>query len=132
MMGFVCDAIGRKKSFLMGALVALVGTALQSGSAHVAMFLVARWLTGLGAGNLVTLVPIMQAEISPPSTRGFLVGQHGFVLVMGYTFAGWVGYGCYFAKNALFQWRFPLAVGCLWPLLALCTLPWVPESPRWR
>lgn len=29
------------------------------------------------SGNLVTLIPIMQAEISPPASRGFLVAQHG-------------------------------------------------------
>lgn len=79
-MGVLCDSLGRKKSLLVGTSIALVGTALQAGSVHIGMFLVARWLTGYGAGGLVTLVPIMQAEISPPSTRGFLVGQHGMVV----------------------------------------------------
>lgn len=83
-------------------------------------------------GNLVTLIPIMQAEIAPPASRGFLVGQHGVVLVAGYTIAGWVGYGCYFAENAAFQWRFPLALFCLWPTLLLVVIHWIPESPRWR
>ena len=50
-MGWMADAIGRKKALLVAALIALVGTALQAGSAAVAMFLVARWLTGYGVGE---------------------------------------------------------------------------------
>ncbi|KAI1630482.1 general substrate transporter [Exophiala viscosa] len=130
-MGWMCDARGRKQALWIAATISLVGSALQAGSAAIGMFLFARWLTGYGVGNLVTLIPIMQAEISPPASRGFLVGQHGVVLVAGYTVAGWVGFGCFFATNPNFQWRFPLAVACLWPLLTLAVSPWIPESPRW-
>jgi hypothetical protein len=56
----------------------------------------------------------------------------GFILVMGYAIAGWIGYGCYFAENVSFQWRFPLSVGCLWPVVTVFLFPWIPESPRWR
>ncbi|KAH0836949.1 hypothetical protein AYO21_01742 [Fonsecaea monophora] len=130
-MGWMCDARGRKQALYIATIISIVGSALQAGSAAIGMFLFARWLTGYGVGNLVTLIPIMQAEISPPASRGFLVGQHGVVLVGGYMIAGWVGYGCYFSQNENFQWRFPLAVACLWPLLTLAVAPWIPESPRW-
>lgn len=73
----MADALGRKKALIIAAATSLVGSGLQAGAAHIAMFLIARWLTGFGVGLLVTLVPIMQAEISPPASRGFLVGQHG-------------------------------------------------------
>lgn len=43
----------------------------------VGMFIVARFVTGLGSGAIVTLVPIWQSEVAPPKTRGFLVGMHG-------------------------------------------------------
>ncbi len=43
-----------------------------------------------------------------------------------------VGYGTAFATNGTFAWRFPLALSCLFPLVLLIGLPWVPESPRWR
>ncbi|OAL44212.1 general substrate transporter, partial [Pyrenochaeta sp. DS3sAY3a] len=132
-MGWMADALGRKKALIIATVLALIGGALQAGAAHIGMFLAARWLTGYGVGNLVTLIPIMQAEMSPPASRGFLVGQHGsgFILVAGYMIAGWIGYGCYFSTNLKFQWRFPLAIGCLWPLLMLIVIPFIPESPRW-
>jgi hypothetical protein len=54
------------------------------------------------------------------------------VLVGAYTVAAWVGVGCFYSEDMAFQWRFPLALQCLWPLLLICTLPVIPESPRWR
>jgi hypothetical protein len=56
----------------------------------------------------------------------------GVVIVAGYSIAGWVGFACYYASNEQFQWRFPLSLQALWPLLMLCVVKWVPESPRWR
>lgn len=92
-MAWMSEARGRKPSLVVATLVTLVGCILQAASVHIAMFLVARFVTGLGAGQLygctwiqvliwpigmlITLVPIFQAEISPPSTRGFLVAQNG-------------------------------------------------------
>jgi hypothetical protein len=51
-------------------------------------------------------------------------------LVFGYLISGWVSYGCYFATNLQFAWRFPLALQCLFPLLLLIGSPWAPFSPR--
>lgn len=79
----------------------------------------------------MVLIPMFQSEIAPPASRGFLVAQHGVVLVGGYAIAAWIGYACYFASNEGFQWRFPLAVQVLWPLILLILTPILPESPRW-
>lgn len=71
-------------------------------------------------------------DAAPPQARGFLVGQHGTWIVMGYAIAGWVGAGTYYSSNLSFQWRFPIALSIVPPLaLAICA-PWIPESPRWR
>lgn len=56
----------------------------------------------------------------------------GVFLVAGYSLAAWTGFACYFSKDLSFQWRFPLAEQCLWPLALLILSPWIPESPRWR
>ncbi|OQV09528.1 hypothetical protein CLAIMM_13641 [Cladophialophora immunda] len=131
LMGWWCEARGRKEALAGSTVVSLVGGALSAGSVHIGMFLAARTITGIGVGMFVTLVPIFQSEIAPPATRGFLVAQHGFILVMGYAIAGWVGYATYFADSPPFQWRFPLALQTLWPMCLGCLLPWIPESPRW-
>lgn len=51
MMGWMSDALGRKKALIIATTISLIGGALQAGAAHIAMFLVARWLTGFGVGE---------------------------------------------------------------------------------
>ncbi|CRG91746.1 Putative polyol transporter 2 [Talaromyces islandicus] len=125
------DWLGRKQSILIAALVTVVGGALQAGSVHIAMYLVFRFITGIGVGALVALVPLYQSEISPPKIRGFLVGIHGVMLCIGYALASWIGLGFYFVNASGSQWRLPLAIQCLPPLVLACGIFMLPESPRW-
>jgi MFS family permease len=92
----LADRLGRRKTIVCGSFFVVIGGALQTGSIHIAMFMVARFLTGIGigklqawrysfrnransdpVGNLVTIVPLWQGEVAPPAARGFLVGLHG-------------------------------------------------------
>lgn len=148
-VGWMCEARGRKETLYLACFVNILGEAIQAGSINLAMFMVARFIGGWGIGMAVVLIPLYQAELcgyhcpsrsgstdtcptAPPSTRGFLVGQHGTFAIFGYALAGWVGVGTYYSRNPSFQWRFPIALCCLFPLaLALCS-PMIPESPRWR
>ena len=45
--------------------------------------------------------------------------------------SAWVGYGAYFATNPTVQWRLPLGISCLAPLVLLIGTYWIPESPRY-
>jgi MFS family permease len=129
--GPMADAIGRKYSLLVAAIVSIVGGALAAGSVHVAMLIVVRILQGSGLGALATLTPIYLSEASSPAKRGLLTGLHGFFLVSGYNISAWVGLGCFFSKNLAFQWRAPIAFTCIPPLLLTIGTIFVPESPRW-
>ncbi|KIW84807.1 hypothetical protein Z517_00195 [Fonsecaea pedrosoi CBS 271.37] len=129
-IGPICDWCSRRGGIGISAATCLVGGALQCGSVNVGMFLFARFLTGIGTGMIVCGVPLYQSEVSPPHTRGVFVGAHGALLCTGYSVSGWVGYGC-FKYSGQFQWRFPLAVQCFAPLMLLCGLFFIPESPRW-
>ena len=84
LVGYMCDRYGRKVTMNTASLVCIVGGALQTGSVNLAMLLVARFITGWGIGMMVVLIPIFQAEISPPSARGLLVGQHGMLFCVWY------------------------------------------------
>ncbi|PGH22944.1 hypothetical protein AJ80_02993 [Polytolypa hystricis UAMH7299] len=129
------DAYGRKRSLQLGAIVLIIGAALCAGSVNIAMFLVARFIAGLGIGILITGIPMYQAEASTPSARGFMVSMHGVMIAMGYSFASWIGFGCYFMSSSgnpsSFAWRFPLAFQAAPALLLLVGSPWIPFSPRW-
>ncbi|EFX04561.1 major facilitator superfamily transporter sugar [Grosmannia clavigera kw1407] len=125
------DLPGRKRAILVASLFAIVGGALQAGSVDVGMYLFSRFVTGLGAGSLVVLVPLYQSEIAPPRIRGLLVGMHGVMICVGYALASWIGLGFYFVNASGAQWRLPLAIQCLAPLLLAMGVSFLPESPRW-
>jgi len=148
-IGPIADKLSRRGAIAAAAFTCLVGGALQCGTVNVGMFLFARFLTGktgpdtaelpslllntklgIGTGMIVCAVPLYQSEVSPPHSRGLLVGVHGVSICCGYSTAGWVGYGC-FSATGQFQWRFPLAVQCFAPILLIGGLWFIPESPRW-
>ncbi|KAH8820151.1 putative MFS sugar transporter [Xylogone sp. PMI_703] len=126
-------ALGRKRNIQLGALLALLGGALQGGAANIHMFQAGRFIAGLGIGILVTVCPMYLSELAPPENRGWLVGHHAIFLVFGYMLSSWLGYACYFAtdKNPSFAWRFPLAMQCFGPLVLFATSIFIPRSPRW-
>jgi MFS family permease len=55
------------------------------------MFLVGSFIAGWGAGMLACVVPMYQAEVSMPETRGTMVCVTGIAYAFGYTLAGWLG-----------------------------------------
>lgn len=125
------DWLGRRKALLLYSIVTLIGSALQAGSVNIGMYLVMRFLTGVGVGALVGLVPLYQSEIAPPRIRGLLVGMHGVLICVGYALASWIGLGFYFVHASGAQWRLPLAIQCLPPLFLALGVLFLPESPRW-
>ncbi|EXJ61686.1 hypothetical protein A1O7_02115 [Cladophialophora yegresii CBS 114405] len=125
------DWLGRRKALFYAGIVTTIGGALQAGSVNIGMYIFSRFLTGVGIGALVTLVPLYQSEIAPPKIRGFLVAMHGVMLCVGYSAASWVGLGFYFVDAGGAQWRLPLAIQAVWPAVLSAGVLFLPETPRW-
>ena len=68
--GLTMDSLGRRWTVLVGAVINLVGAAMQSGAQNLAMILVGRILAGWAVGVLSMSVPIYQSECAHPSKRG--------------------------------------------------------------
>jgi MFS family permease len=153
-MGTLADRFGRRIAIALGAGLVVLGGALQAGSVAQAMFCVARIVTGLGVGILLGAVPLFQAEISPPHSRGLMVGFHGRFFIShqipilqtsedrdllglgvflgaGLAIAQWIGLAFYNVQGQG-AWRGPLAIQCIFPLVLLCGIFFLPESPRYR
>lgn len=60
--------------------ISIVGGALTAGSVNIAMFLVFRFVTGLGNGSIIAMVGLYNTEVAPKRYRGFLAGM----TVMGF------------------------------------------------
>jgi sugar porter (SP) family MFS transporter len=135
LQAWTADYYGRKHTMQIGCVVLIVGGALCAGAVNMAMFLVGRFIAGVGAAILACIVPIYQAEVSTAETRGAMVAVTGIMYAVGYTLAGWLGFACYYMKPASpatsFSWRFPLAFQVIFPLIVLVGSSLIPFSPRW-
>jgi MFS family permease len=130
-IGPFADTFSRRGCIAIAAFTLVFGGALQAASQNVGMYLAFRFITGFGVGLIVGAVPLYQSEVSPPHSRGLLVGLHGVLLAFGYSLAGWIGYACYTLTGNI-QWRLPLGIQCVPPGLLLLGVYTLPESPRWR
>lgn len=133
--GWGADILGRKLALQIGAFIIILGGALQAGSANQGMFLAARFITGMGMGSIWTTIPMYQAELSTPDSRGFMVAMTGVMFALGYSLAGWINFATYYgglnSPDSTFPWRFPLAFQLVPALLMFIGSPVLPLSPRW-
>ena len=93
------------------------------------MFVLARFIGGLGIGASSVLGPMYIAEIAPPKQRGKMVGMFQFNIVFGIVVAyvsNWLLAGV--GQNA---WRWMLGVAAFPSLLYALMCLGLPESPRW-
>lgn len=100
-------------------------------SFHLAQFIVARLVLGLGTGGYLATVPVWQAEISRASKRGAHVVMDGIFIGSGVAIALWIDFGFYFVSNSSVAWRFPLAFQVALLLFVAGFITVFPESPRW-
>lgn len=128
---YIAEKFGRTRAIQIGCTISIIGAAIMTGSVNIAMFIVSRFIMGFGIGILVTLVPLYQSEVSPPESRGLMVGLHGVLIGFSYSLTGFITYGCYFAPYGQFQWRFPLSVQLIPCLILFGGSFFLPESPRW-
>ncbi|SMQ53932.1 unnamed protein product [Zymoseptoria tritici ST99CH_3D7] len=126
------DKWGRKAGIGVAAFIAMFSGAALAGSTHIVVFLVFRFIAGASAFMILAAVPIWMSEVVPAHLRGALVNVHAISLVTGYAIQAWIGFGFYWwSEGGNYTWRVPIMFQCLWPLMLLCGLYWVPESPRW-
>jgi MFS family permease len=63
MVGWMCEARGRKQTMYATCIINIIGEALEAGSINLGMFLASRFIAGWGIGSIVVLVPLYQAEL---------------------------------------------------------------------
>ena len=128
--GWPTDRFGRKPTLLfIGVLyvVSAFGCAFAGG---VGVFIVARFLGGLGIGISTVVAPLYISEIAPPAYRGRLAGMFQFNIVFGIVVS--------FASNAIIAriggedaWRWMLGIAAVPSVIYAAMCLRLPESPRW-
>ena len=123
------DRFGRKTALLLIGALYIVGAAGSGLASNVTVFIVARFIGGLGIGISTVVAPMYITEIAPPKSRGLLAGMFQFNIVLGILIA--------FVSNALLAgigenaWRWMLGIAAFPSLLYALSCLALPESPRW-
>jgi SP family xylose:H+ symportor-like MFS transporter len=128
--GRISNRFGRKPILMLSALlfsISSIGTAL---STHIVIFILFRFIGGLGVGLVSILSPMYIAEISPQKIRGALITLNQLAIVVAIFITYFMNYA-FLKMYGDLSWRWMLGVGVLPSLLFLFSLLIIPESPRW-
>lgn len=92
--GRASDMVGRKKLYLSGMVLFLVGSALCGAAQNISWLIAARALQGLGAGALLTISLTIVGELYSLQERGkvqaFISGVWGISGLLGPLLGGWL------------------------------------------
>ena len=127
--GIPAEKLGRKKSLLIIALLYLVSSLGTAYAVDWSVFLVFRFMGGIGVGVSSVVAPLYISEISPAHKRGRLVAMFQFNIVFGILMA--------YLSNYLLsgigenEWRWMLGVQAFPSLIFIVAVLFIPESPRW-
>lgn len=85
MNGYLADAVGRRVSVVIACAIFTVGVIIQACTpVHGKDYILAgRFVTGIGVGGFSLLVPLYNAELAPPETRGALVALQQLAITFG-------------------------------------------------
>jgi sugar porter (SP) family MFS transporter len=127
--GIPSDRIGRKKTLFWIALLYLVSALGSALSSNWYLFMVFRFLGGLGVGASSVAAPMYISEISPANRRGRLVAMFQFNVVFGIVIAYISNY--FISGTGPNAWRWMLGVEAIPAILFLVLVLRIPRSPRW-
>jgi sugar porter (SP) family MFS transporter len=127
--GVPAEKYGRKKILQVIGLLYLVTSLVTAFTPTWSIFVIFRFLGGIGVGASSVVGPMYISEISPANRRGRLVALFQFNVVSGILLAFVSNYLLFgIGENA---WRFMLGVQAVPAFLYFVLVFFVPESPRW-
>ncbi|KAK7854478.1 probable polyol transporter 4 [Quercus suber] len=128
--GRTSDAIGRKWTMALAAVIFQIGAVIMTLAPSFEVLMIGRLLAGIGIGFGVMIAPVYIAEISPTIARGSLTSFPEVFINFG-ILLGYVSNYAFSGLPAHINWRIMLAVGILPSVFIGFALFVIPESPRW-
>jgi EmrB/QacA subfamily drug resistance transporter len=117
--GKLSDMYGRKKFYLIGLVVFMIGSALCGTSTTMTQLIVYRAIQGIGGGALMPITFAIIFDIFPPEKRGKMQGLFGAVFGISSVLGPIIG--AYFTDYVNWEWIFyinlPLGVIALFLIL---------------
>lgn len=126
--GAFVDKIGRRKTFLLTALIFILGSIGCFLSQSVAQLIISRMFVGCSIGIVSFVGPLYLGEISPKEKRGQIVSFHQLAITIGILFSYLVNYFCAGLNN---NWRFMLLFGAVPAFVLFFAMFFKDDTPRW-
>ncbi|KAL4953368.1 general substrate transporter [Aspergillus filifer] len=126
----IADYIGRRRSITIAVVVTAIGIILQAAAQHIAMFVVARIIIGIGTGLSSGSASTLLGELLPPRRRARVLGLFFSCYFVGSLASSIINYGSQNIQST-WAWRLPSLLQFIPSLLAAICIPFIPESPRW-
>lgn len=127
--GKLSDKFGRKRGLLVAAALFFVSSLCMALSPNKSIFILSRFIAGIGVGMASMLSPMYIAEIAPASLRGRMVAINQLTIVIGILITNVVNYSLRnFGGDA---WRWMFGLGTIPSGLFFIGALSLPESPRW-
>ncbi|KAL2021382.1 hypothetical protein VTK56DRAFT_7247 [Thermocarpiscus australiensis] len=125
------DRFGRPKSMFTGASIIILGMIIVSTANHIAQFVVGRFVLGFGVAIMTVCAPAYSIEIAPPHWRGRCTGFYNCGWFGGSIPAAIVTFGTnYLGDDNDYAWRVPLILQAFACVIVMCSVYFLPESPR--
>ncbi len=128
--GHVSDRISRKYGIFAGGALTLVGTVISAASPNFASLIIARIITGVGAGQAIAVTTVYLVEIASRESRGVSACLLQFYIVLGITAGYFIAYGAHGLSGSI-AWRLPFIVQSGAALVLCIGMMFLPFSPRW-
>ncbi|ESW03846.1 hypothetical protein PHAVU_011G046800 [Phaseolus vulgaris] len=128
--GRTSDWIGRRYTIVFAGAIFFVGAILMGFSPNYAFLMFGRFVAGVGMGYALMIAPVYTAELSPPSSRGFLTSFTDVFINVGIL----LGYISNYALSKMtlkLGWRMMLGIGAVPSMFLTVGVLAMPESPRW-
>jgi len=114
--GKLSDAYGRKRFFIIGMALFVIGSVLCGQSRSMTELILFRAFQGLGAGAMMPISQAIIGDIFPPATRarwtGVLMSVWGVATIVGPLIGGWI-------TDSSLGWRWTFYVNVPVGILAL-------------
>ena len=126
----ISDRFGRRKAILITAVLYIIAIIIEVTATSFWQIVMGRFINSIPQGISASLLPTYQAECAPASCRGSLVSIYTWFVDIGAVTAVGIVYHTYMRTDSG-AYRIVMGVQMIYPLIILCCLPFLPETPRY-
>ncbi|KAJ5354257.1 hypothetical protein N7541_006821 [Penicillium brevicompactum] len=130
-VAWVADRFGRRVTLQIGCGVIIAASIIQTAAQNLAMFIVARFIIGVGIEFCMVPSPVLTTELAYPTHRATFTSLCYTFYFVGSILSSWTTFGTYSMNTSTWTWRIPSLLQLAIPSIQFVVLFWVPESPRW-